>query len=62
MDKIFESYLKELITGRTEELAWKAEKLPEELLSRHGVKEKRFYNKNRGVGKKGRQSKSSQVK
>lgn len=29
MDKIFESYLKELITGRTEELAWAAEKLPE---------------------------------
>ena len=29
MDKIFEPYLKELITGRTEELAWAAEKLPE---------------------------------
>ncbi len=29
MDKIFESYLKELITGRTEELAWAAEKLPD---------------------------------
>ena len=29
MDKIFEPYLKELITGRTEDLAWKAEKLPE---------------------------------
>ena len=29
MDKIFEPYLKELVTGRTEELAWKAEKLPE---------------------------------
>ena len=29
MDKIFEPYLKALITGRTEELAWKAEKLPE---------------------------------
>ena len=29
MDKIFESYLKELITGRTEELTWEAEKLPE---------------------------------
>ena len=29
MDKIFEPYLKELITGRTEELAWEAEKLPE---------------------------------
>ena len=29
MDKIFEPYLKELVTGRTEELAWEAEKLPE---------------------------------
>ena len=29
MDKIFEPYLKELITGRTEELTWAAEKLPE---------------------------------
>ena len=29
MDKIFEPYLKELITGRAEELAWEAEKLPE---------------------------------
>ena len=29
MDRIFEPYLKELITGRTEELAWAAEKLPE---------------------------------
>ena len=29
MDKIFEPYLKELIQGRTEELAWAAEKLPE---------------------------------
>ena len=29
MDKIFEPYLKELITGRTEELAWAAEKLPD---------------------------------
>ena len=29
MDKIFEPYLKELVTGRTEELAWAAEKLPE---------------------------------
>lgn len=29
MDKIFEPYLKELVAGRTEELAWKAEKLPE---------------------------------
>ena len=29
MDKIFEPYLKELITGHTEDLAWKAEKLPE---------------------------------
>ena len=29
MDRIFEPYLKELITGRTEELAWEAEKLPE---------------------------------
>ena len=29
MDKIFEHYLKELITGRTEELTWEAEKLPE---------------------------------
>ena len=29
MDKIFEPYLKELITGRTEELTWEAEKLPE---------------------------------
>ena len=29
MDKIFEPYLKKLITGRTEELAWAAEKLPD---------------------------------
>ena len=29
MEKIFEPYLKELITGRTEELAWAAEKLPD---------------------------------
>lgn len=29
MDKVFEPYLKELATGRTEELAWEAEKLPE---------------------------------
>ena len=29
MDKIFEPYLKELITGCTEELAWAAEKLPD---------------------------------
>ena len=29
MYKMFEPYLKELVTGRTEELAWKAEKLPE---------------------------------
>ena len=29
MDRIFEPYLKELITGRTEELAWAAEKLPD---------------------------------
>ncbi len=29
MYRIFEPYLKELITGRTEELAWAAEKLPE---------------------------------
>ena len=29
MDRIFEPYVKELITGRTEELAWAAEKLPE---------------------------------
>ena len=29
MDKIFEPYLKELVTGRTEEVAWAAEKLPE---------------------------------
>ena len=29
MEKICEPYLKELITGRTEELAWAAEKLPE---------------------------------
>ena len=28
MDKIFEAYLKEMVTGRTEELAWAAEKLP----------------------------------
>ena len=29
MDKTFEPYLKELVTGRVEELAWEAEKLPE---------------------------------
>lgn len=29
MYKVFEPYLKELVTGRTEELAWEAEKLPE---------------------------------
>lgn len=29
MDKVFKPYLKELVTGRTEELAWEAEKLPE---------------------------------
>ena len=29
MDKVFEPYLKELVTGRAEELAWAAEKLPE---------------------------------
>ena len=29
MNKVFEPYLKELITCRTEELAWEAEKLPE---------------------------------
>ena len=29
MDKTFEPYPKELVTGRTEELAWTAEKLPE---------------------------------
>ncbi len=29
MGKTFEPYLKELVTGRTEELAWAAEKLPE---------------------------------
>lgn len=29
MDKIFEPYLKKMITGRTEKLAWAAEKLPE---------------------------------
>ena len=29
MDKIFEPYLKALITGRTEELAWAAENLPD---------------------------------
>ncbi len=29
MDKVFEPYLKELVTGRAEELAWEAEKLPE---------------------------------
>ena len=29
MDKIFEYYLKELVTRRTEELAWAAEKMPE---------------------------------
>ena len=29
MDKIFEPYLKEVITGCTEELAWEAERLPE---------------------------------
>ena len=29
MDKVFKSYLKELIAGRTEQLAWKTEKLPE---------------------------------
>ena len=29
MDKVFETYLKELIAGRTEQLAWKTEKLPE---------------------------------
>ena len=29
MDKVFKSYLKELVTGRTEELPWEAEKLPE---------------------------------
>lgn len=29
MYKMFEPYLKELVTGRTEELAWEAEKLPE---------------------------------
>ena len=29
MDKIFKPYLKELVTGRAEELAWEAEKLPE---------------------------------
>ena len=29
MNKIFEPYLHELITGRTEELTWEAEKLPE---------------------------------
>lgn len=28
MDKVFKPYLKELIAGRTEELAWAAEKLP----------------------------------
>ena len=29
MDKVFKPYLKELVTGRAEELAWEAEKLPE---------------------------------
>ena len=29
MDKIFEPYLKKMITGCTEKLAWAAEKLPE---------------------------------
>lgn len=29
MGKVFEPYLQELATGRTEELAWAAEKLPE---------------------------------
>ena len=29
MDKVFEPCLKQLVTGRTEELAWEAEKLPE---------------------------------
>ena len=29
MNKIFEPYLHELLTGRTEELTWEAEKLPE---------------------------------
>ena len=29
MDKVFKPYLKELATGRAEELAWEAEKLPE---------------------------------
>lgn len=29
MDKVFKPYLKELVTGRTGELAWEAKKLPE---------------------------------
>ena len=29
MDKVFKPYLKELVTGRAEKRAWKAEKLPE---------------------------------
>ena len=29
MDKVFEPYLQKLATGRTEGLAWAAEKLPE---------------------------------
>lgn len=29
MNKVFKPYLKELVTGRAEELTWEAEKLPE---------------------------------
>lgn len=41
MDKIFEPYLKELITCRTEDLVWKAEKLPEFKIEMEQLKELR---------------------
>ena len=41
MDKVFEPYLKELVTGRAEELAWEAEKLPEFKEEKEQLKELR---------------------